>query len=354
MAMDNVVRPNRSEEYYRRLTELQTEPLWYLDMATYSGTPPVPYVWHWKDLLPALTTSNDVFTFGQGLEDRRALSLINPSRQHGATSTITASVQMINPGEVARAHRHTLTAIRFIISGHGGYTVNDGQKFSMEAGDVILTPSWSWHGHGNDGSEPMYWLDGLESPLLTMMGGDLYEDFPTPTQPIRPIAGHLPETIALYGAAGMLPVRGRPDAPNSPLTLYKWQTAVDALRHLQQVSEDDFDGALLEYVNPVTGGHAVSSMALYLQLLRRGLHTKAHRHATNTIYLVVSGSGYSIIDRKEYHWGQNDILAIPCWCWHEHVATEESILFSLTDLPVREALSLWREEAYASNGGYQS
>jgi gentisate 1,2-dioxygenase len=341
------------EDYYKRLSDLHTEPLWYLDMASYSGPPTVPHVWRWKDLMPALKASNGVFTFGQGLEDRRALSLINPARKHGATSTITASLQMINPGEVARVHRHTLTAIRFIISGHGGYTVNDGEKFTMEAGDVILTPSWSWHGHGNDGTEPMFWLDGLESPLLTMMGGDLYEDYPTPMQPIRPTSGNVPVSIARYGGAGLLPATGRPSIQHSPLSIYKWQVAEEALRRLQQVDESPCDGAIVEYVNPLTGGHAVPVMAIYLQLLRRGLHTKAHRHATNTIYLVVRGSGHTIIEGKEYRWGEHDILAVPSWRWHEHVANEETFLFSITDLPVREALALQAEETLEANGGHQ-
>lgn len=349
----DTVQANRDEQYYKRLSDLHTEALWYLDMATYSGPPTVPHVWHWQDLMPALRASSEVFTFGQGLEDRRALSLINPSRTHGATSTLTASLQMINPGEVARAHRHTLTAIRFIISGHGGFTVNDGEKFTMQAGDVILTPNWSWHGHGNEGDEPMFWLDGLDSPMLTMMGGDRYEDYPTPTQPIRPSGGSVPVSIARYGAAGFIPAMGRPTDPTSPLSIYKWQVAEEALRRLQQVDDNPYDGAMVEYTNPVTGGHAVPVMALYLQLLAPGRHTKAHRHTTNTIYLVVRGSGCSIIDGKEYPWAQNDIIALPSWRWHEHIAKEETFLFSMTDLPIREALAVNAEEAFSANDGHQ-
>jgi gentisate 1,2-dioxygenase len=303
--------------------------------------------------MPALRASTEVFTFGQGLGDRRALSLVNPARQHGATSTLTASLQMINPGEVARVHRHTLTAVRFIISGDGGYTVNDGEKFSMEAGDLILTPSWVWHGHGNDGTEPMFWMDGLESPLLTTMGGDLYEDYPTPTQPIVPTPGKVPTSIARFGGAGMLPVHRRHTAPYSPLTIYKWQVAEHALRRLQLLEEDPHDGTMMEYVNPLTGGHTVPTMAYYLQLLKAGFHGKAHRHTTNTIYFVVRGSGSSVIDGKEFPWEENDILAVPSWRWHEHIAHQETFLMSFTDAPVREPIGLCQIEEYPANGGYQ-
>jgi gentisate 1,2-dioxygenase len=68
------------------------------------------------------------------------------------------------PNEIARAHRHTAFAMRFIIEGHGGFTAVQGQRITMQRGDVILTPRWNWHDHGKDGSGPMIWLDGLDLP----------------------------------------------------------------------------------------------------------------------------------------------------------------------------------------------
>jgi gentisate 1,2-dioxygenase len=187
-----------------------------------------------------------------------------------------------------------------------------------------------------------------------MMGGDLYEDYPTATQPILPNRGDVPMTIARFGAPGMLPVGNlRVNTPTSPLSIYKWEVAEQSLRQLQQVEEDPHDGTILEYVNPVTGGHATPTLAMYLQLLRRGSHLKAHRHSTNSIYFVVRGAGSTVIEGKEYKWRENDLMAIPSWRWHEHIATEETFLFSFTDLPVREAVSLQHSEPYASNGGYQ-
>jgi gentisate 1,2-dioxygenase len=57
--------------------------------------------------------------------------------------------------------------MRFIIQSAGGFTAVEGRKILMDPGDVILTPSWCWHDHGNEGTEPVIWLDGLDLPLFT-------------------------------------------------------------------------------------------------------------------------------------------------------------------------------------------
>ena len=84
-------------------------------------------------------------------EERRALQLFNPGLEGrwATTNNLIAAVQVLLPGEVARAQCHTPTAIRFIMEGVGAYTAVDGERVYMEPGDLILTPSWAWHDHGN-------------------------------------------------------------------------------------------------------------------------------------------------------------------------------------------------------------
>jgi gentisate 1,2-dioxygenase len=51
------------------------------------------------------------------------------------TNTIHISVQLVNPGEVAAAHRHTAAAIRFILKGNPkAYTVVQGERLPMSGG----------------------------------------------------------------------------------------------------------------------------------------------------------------------------------------------------------------------------
>lgn len=56
------------------------------------------------------------------------------------TDTLYAGLQLVMPNEVARAHRHTAFAMRFIIEGQGGFTAADGRRINMQRGDVILSP----------------------------------------------------------------------------------------------------------------------------------------------------------------------------------------------------------------------
>lgn len=73
-------------------------------------------------------------------------------------------------GEVAPSHRHNQSALRFIVEGKGAFTAVDGERTPMHTGDFILTPQWRWHDHGNPGSEPVVWLDGLDLPLVNLTG----------------------------------------------------------------------------------------------------------------------------------------------------------------------------------------
>ncbi len=93
-----------------------------------------------------------------------------------------------------------------------------------------------------------------------------------------------------------------------------------------------------------------------IQLLRPGVHTRAHRHTSSSVYHVFRGRGYSVINGQRLDWEQGDFLAVPPWAWHEHAnasTADEAVLFSINDLPAMEALALYREQAYAEHDGHQ-
>ena len=52
---------------------------------------------------------------------------------------------------------------------------DDGERLSMKPGDFILTPFWSYHDHGNPGTEPVVWLDGLDIPTVNMFDTSFFE-----------------------------------------------------------------------------------------------------------------------------------------------------------------------------------
>src|SRR5437899_4143824 len=91
------------------------------------------------------------------------------------TQSLYAGLQLILPGETAHTHRHTASALRFILEGSGAYTSVDGERMTMKPGDFILTPFWSFHDHGNPGTEPVVWLDGLDIPIVNMFDTSFFE-----------------------------------------------------------------------------------------------------------------------------------------------------------------------------------
>jgi gentisate 1,2-dioxygenase len=199
----------------------------------------------------------------------------------------------------------------------------------------------------------MIWFDGLDVPFVRSLKACFYQDFPG--RQAQPVKTDYPESYERFGAPGLLPAKQRPSTLYSPLNLYKWEHAYEALRRLQALDEDEYDGTLLEYIHPLTGGHVLPTLACYLQALRAGQHTKARRHTASSVLLVVSGSGHSIIEGQRYDWAERDIIAVPPWAWHEHVVDlgNEAILFRMSDVPVLEPFGLFREETYRPNGGQQ-
>jgi gentisate 1,2-dioxygenase len=346
--LDRTALLNRSPDYYARLASIGVEPLWAMGPWKAAG-PARPYVWKFKEVMPALEDSRQVYTMGEAEEDRRGLNYMNPNGW-GSAPTYLAGIQMIFPGESAAAHRHTSTACRFIMSGDGGFTVQDGQRFKMEPGDLILTTNWILHDHGNDGKEPTVWMDYTDKMYSTW--GGLFREEGDQIQEVS-WKHHMPEGNMRFAASGMLPVGARSPTTNSPQLLYPWAQAEASVRSLLRMGEDPYDCAMAEYVNPVTGGHCTSSQAHYLQLLTKGFHGKARRRTENAHCFIFKGSGKTIIEGREYRWEIGDTLMIPSWSWYEHVADEETFINYSSDLPGREAFGIHREELLMENGGHQ-
>ena len=127
------------------------------------------------------------------------LVLENPGMRGASsiTRTLFCGLQMILPGEIAPAHRHKQSALRFLVDGEGAYTAVDGERVTMHPGDFIITPSWSWHDHGNPGDEPVIWMDGLDIPLVRMLDASFAERYPESTQAETRPEG---DALARYGA----------------------------------------------------------------------------------------------------------------------------------------------------------
>lgn len=305
----------------------------------------VPFLWRWADVYAKLSKACDVLP--ESSTARRNLSFINPAAQ-GTTQTINMGMQMLKPGEIAWAHRHTMAALRFAIQGGPGLiTVVDGEPCQMDAYDLVLTPRWTWHDHENATSENVVWLDVLDIGLVLGLNVPFYESFGEKRQPQREDPG---EHLADRG--GLLrPVWEQVKTAHFPFR-YPWRDVERQLQRMAGLAGSPYDGVVLRYANPVTGGSTMPTLDCWVQLLRPGQQTKAHRHTSSAVYFVVRGEGTTVVDGVELHWGKHDSFVVPNWSTHYFVnsSTEDAVLFSVNDIPTFKALDLYYEEPELSLG----
>jgi gentisate 1,2-dioxygenase len=336
--------PVKTEDAFHQL--IHKNHMWGLwEIASQMTPQPRPeaiaHQWKWSLLKEVVKQSANAVPVG---DERRAMQLFNPglNGQWATTNTLIAAVQVLLPGEVARAHRHSPAAIRFIIEGDGAYTAVEGEKVIMHPGDFILTPSWQWHDHGNETGETVVWMDGLDVPLtksLDAMFFEMHRDLQASHD--KPVNG----SQALYGHGKLTPTWTKERPLFSPLMLYSWEQTLEALHDLRNHDGSPYDGISLEYTHAQTGGPVLPTMSCRVQLIRKGEKTKAKRVTGSSVFHVVRGRGRSVIDGKTFDWERGDIIALPSWAEHDfaNTGTDEAILFSISDRPVLEALGFYRE-----------
>ena len=164
------------------------------------------------------------------------------------------------------------------------------------------------------------------------------------TQEIKRLEG---DSLARYGS-GLLPVDHKLfENKASPVFSYPYERTKDALDKMKRSNEwDKCHGLKLKYVNPSNGGHAIPTMATFMQLIPKSFSGNSYRSTDGTIYSVVEGSGETSINGQIFNWSKGDIFVVPPWAKIAHKTKEESVLFSFSDRPVQEMLGLFREKIY--------
>lgn len=327
------------DELDRELEKSQLSGFWKTRVPLHA--PEAPYLWKWESLLDGLLKASE--TIGIEQAERRAIRLVNPHLPIKSTShTLQFTFSIVNPGEIARAHRHNMAAIRFVVKGKGAYTSVAGEKFPMEEGDLILTPNWTWHDHHNESEDPIIWLDGLDGPLIQSLNVLFFEEYENAEQPISRKTG---ESLSRFGFA-RAPNNDEGQLRGVPFR-YRWQDTYRSLTVMSDKECDAYDGTLLRYINPATGGYTYPTMSCEIQRFGPGEKFKSHRHTSTVLYHVFRGQGRTSIGECYLEWKQGDSFVIPLWQWHAHenIAADDAILFSINDRPVMEALGLYREQA---------
>ena len=327
--------------FSKQIRDLNLTPLWERTVSQQPGSPCVGKIWYWSDLEPKLLESARLI--GTKLAERRVLMLENPVMPGTSfsTQTLFTGLQIILPGEVAAAHRHTPNALRFVVKGQGAYTAVEGERTMMNPGDFVVTPNWAWHDHGNIGNEPVVWMDGLDSAFTKFFGATFREDYPVDVQPLHRSEG---DALASFGSA-LLPVDYKPEGTASPLLIYPYARTREALHHLQKTQPlHQNHGVKLRYANPATGKYPFPTMAAFMQLLPKGFEGKPYRTTESQVFNVAEGRGTVKVGNETFHYGQHDIFVVPPWNTISFSAPEDSVVFSYTDRAAQDALGFLREE----------
>lgn len=330
--------------YYERIERRCLTPLWSVLSGIITPEPRSgcqPHAWQFDEVKALLLEAGNLISAKEA--ERRVLILENPGLrgQSRITTSLYAGLQLVRPGEVAPAHRHSQSAIRFVLDGAGAHTTVDGERTRMQVGDFVITPAGAWHAHGNGTDEPMIWLDGLDIPTVSLFDASFAESFPEDEQPVTRAAGY---SLACYGA-NMLPVDHRPSQPHSPVFTYPYERTRAALETLRAGQDwDACHGIKMRYANPADGGSPLPTISAFMQLLPAGFETAPYRSTDATVLAVVEGHGLSTVGGTTFRWGPKDIVVVPSWKWVSHRADSDAVVFSYSDRVAQQKLGFWRED----------
>jgi gentisate 1,2-dioxygenase len=331
-------------DYYNRIGANHMTPLWEVLHALVPTQPQSPAqsaIWRYAELREQVLEAGRLITAEEA--ERRVLILENPGLrgQSCITQTLYAGLQLILPGEVAPAHRHTQSALRLVLDGEGAYTSVDGERTTMHRGDFIITPAWTWHDHGNLGDQPVVWLDGLDIPIVRFLDAGFAEkSAQSSQQPLRPEG----DALARYGA-NMVPIDYAPK-PTDPtrVFVYPFERTRASLQAIAHGTPDAHQGFKLRYVNPATGASPMPTIGAFAQWLPAGFETKPLRSTDGTVLVCLEGGGEAKVGDETWRFDENDVVVVPSWHALQLRADRDTLMFSFSDRPVQQALGLWREQ----------
>jgi len=221
----------------------------------------------------------------------------------------------------------------------------------------VTTPIWAWHDHGNETDEPMLWLDGLDMPFVLYLSTMFYQDYGQGKE-IQPLVRELDDSSKRYNR-GLRPHRDDFAGNYSPVLNYRYVEVRETLDMLARsgdgVSEEE--GAMVDYVNPLTGGPTLPTIGAHMQLIQPGEHTRAVRDTASRVYHVVEGRGFSIVGGQRMEWEKGDTFCAPTWSWREHAVASgdaPATLFSFDDAPMQQPFGLYRHQSLQEGSGRQA
>jgi gentisate 1,2-dioxygenase len=317
----------------------------------------IPYSWSYQEARERLFSLSDLLT--QEEAERRNINFVNPALKDfmpaAAMPSLRGGIQLLLPGEKAFSHRHSANAFRLILEAPetGAYTTVEGNKLSMHMGDLLLTPNWTWHNHGNDGDSHVIWYDGLDVMLAYWLGGVFYEEMQDVTdKAYQDDYEHESNAITDTYGPGLIHRRtmypDRIPTSDNPLIYYPYSKARQHLQNLaDQGMGNPYEGVLMEYVNPLNCGPVFPSMSVSVRLINGKSTVEAMHRTENIIFVTLEGSvTFHLPDNQTFTAEPHDVTAIPSWVPYSITNNngEPAVLASQSDRPVFKALGYYREE----------
>jgi gentisate 1,2-dioxygenase len=322
----------------------------------------VPHHWKWSDLLPCIEKSGELV--GMEESERRTLILMNPALAPtiATVTTMYAGYRINLPNETAPAHRHSPNAVRLGLTGTANFTAVEGEHIVFGPGDLVLTPHDCWHSHGNEGDVPAINISYLDHPLVNVLNATYFEDEmwveENGTRVLKAVQdnnvprNHSVNTYRRGGLSTRTVSHHRGAGGASPMYIYRWDYTREFLEEVRSHDGSPYEGIVLDYTDPTTGGPVYRTMTFAAQMLRPGERTLPVRQNASQICTVLEGCGTSIVGGKTFQWNQFDTFCIPGSEWYEHTNTgkADAIWMIATDEPALTALGLQLKHGRAPNG----
>lgn len=328
------------------LAACHAQPLWdrYHRVTTREPrAPDSPMAWAWRDMLPLIERASREVAMEDA--ERRVLLLTHPAfdGRVATTTNLSAGLQTLLPGETARAHRHSLQAIRFVMFGFGATTSVNQHQCPMAEGDLVLTPAWTWHEHVHSGAQRMIWFDGLDLPLLHHLDGMFFEIAGADADAVVPPPTAAPR--AQRPAVLLGPDCGAADGAAANRYRFAWERASKALAGAVALA----DGSRwLRYVDGDSQGAVLPTLDCYLLACAPDRPTRRYRSTSNAVCVVARGQGSSRVGATTIAWSAHDVFTLPHWNWISHTAvSDDAVIFQMTDREFLASMGYLREEEQA-------
>lgn len=339
--------PGPCADFIAALTAVRSQPLWdrYHRITTRQPLSATPaHLWPWRVMEPLIARA--VSEVAMSDAERRVLLFARPDAAESVATlrNMSGGLQTLLPGEVAHAHRHTLAALRFVMQGNGAVTSVNGEQCLMNEGDLVLTPSWTWHAHTHPGQGRIVWFDGLDLPLSHHFDSMFFEMGAAGLPDVEPPPVRAP--AAMSPEATLAPDSFEPGIRSGATEPSRFRYSADRASAALEHSLPAPDGSrLLRYIDGQSGGAVLPTLDCYLLGLEQSLPTHQRRTTASAICVVTEGEGASVIGNRTIAWKRNDVFTLPHWQWASHTATRRrATLFLMTDRELIAGMGYLREE----------